>query len=503
MADSLRSTIGPFGRDKILVDDGGMYVVTNDGYTIVIEMDIDDPIGEMIREAARTQHDIVADGTSTVVVLAGDLLVKAGELRDLGVSSTTIQEGYQLAASKARESLSDVAIPISSDDREILLLIAKTTMSGRLIDSTENFLSDLAVQTVETVSAEGEIDLEMIKTLRLRGDSITDSFLIKGAIVESESVHEEMPKRIEGAKVALVDSDVSTESGRKDITARPGNSSEYLSFNDARFDQVQDWIDHVQSLGVEFVVSSGQILDDPIRQMFSNAGILAIELVNEDSEMERIKRATGANIVTHLSMIGEEDLGHAELIDYREVTGDGLIFVENDAARSAAVVCRGGTRYTVDEVERIVKDATAAVSMAIEGGSVLPSAGAVEVEIARELRDYSLTLDDRRQLVIEEFADVIEGIPRTLATSAGMDPILALSDVRKAHHNGNPTTGLDVIEGEVTDVMDVGVIEPTLVKSNAINLATEVSSLLVGIDDVFTAESLSDSFSGTDIWDSE
>ena len=489
VAESVRTTLGPKGMDKMLVSDSGDVVVTNDGVTILKEMDIDHPAANMIVEVSETQEDEVGDGTTTAVVVAGELLEQAEELLDSDVHATTIAQGYRQAAERAKEIVTEEAIDVSVEDRETLEQIAATAMTGKGAESARDTLAELIVDAVLAVEDDEGVDTDNISVETVVGGSIDTSELIEGVIVDKERVDENMPYAVEDADVALFDGAIEVQETEIDAEVNVTDPDQLQQFLDQEEEQLQEMVDELVDAGTD-VVFVGDGIDDMAQHYLAQEGVLAVRRA-KDSDLRSLARATGGRVVSNLDDLSEDDLGFAGSVAQKDIGGDERIFVEDvEDAKSVTLVLRGGTEHVVDEVERAVDDSLGVVRTTLADGHVVPGGGAPETELALALRDFADSVGGREQLAVEAFADALEVIPRTLAENAGLDPIDSLVDLRARHDGGEFGAGLDARSGEVVGMDDDGVVEPLRVKTQAIESATEAATMILRIDDVIAAGDL-------------
>jgi len=497
VAESVRTTLGPKGMDKMLVDDSGGVVVTNDGVTILDEMDIEHPAANMIVEVANTQEDEVGDGTTTAVVISGELLGKAEDLLDQDIHATILAQGYRQAAEKAKEVLEDIAIEVDEDDQEILESIAATAMTGKGAENAKDTLSTLVVNAVRAVADEDGIDTDNVQLETVVGGSIDESELVEGVIIDKERVHENMPYAVEDANVALIETPIEVPETELDTEVNVTDPDQLQQFLDQEEAQLKEYVDAIKSAGADVVICQKGI-DDMAQHYLAQEGILAIRRA-KTSDMKALSRATGARVVSNIDDISAEDLGFAGSVAQKEVGGDQRIFVEDvEDAKAVTLILRGGTEHVADEVERAVEDSLGVVSVTLEDGKVLPGGGAPETQLALELRDFADSVGGREQLAVEAFADAIDVVPRTLAENAGHDPIDSLVDLRSQHDSGETNVGLDAYSGDVIDMLEEGVVEPLRVKTQAVESATEASVMILRIDDVIAAGDLKGGAPGDD-----
>ncbi len=489
VAESVRTTLGPKGMDKMLVDSGGSVVVTNDGVTILKEMDIDHPAANMIVEVSETQEDEVGDGTTSAVVVAGELLDQAEELLDQDIHATTLAQGYRQAAEKAKEIVEEQAIEVTEDDRETLVEIAQTAMTGKGAENSKDLLAELVVDAVLAVKDEDGIDTENVSVEKVVGSSVDQSELVEGVIVDKERVDENMPYAVEDANVALFDGAIEVKETEIDAEVNVTDPDQLQQFLDQEEAQLREMVDHLVDIDAD-VVFVGDGIDDMAQHYLAQEGILAVRRAKSD-DLKRLARATGGRVVSNLEDIESDDLGFAGSVAQKDVGGDERIFVEDvEEAKSVTLILRGGTEHVVDEIERAIEDSLGVVRTTLVDGQVLPGGGAPEAELALQLRDFADSVGGREQLAVEAFADALEVIPRTLAENAGLDPIDSLVDLRSRHDGGEFGAGLDAYTGDVIDMEAEGVVEPLRVKTQAIESATEAAVMILRIDDVIAAGDL-------------
>jgi thermosome len=493
VADAVRTTLGPKGMDKMLVDSIGDIVITNDGVTILEEMEIEHPAAKMLVEVAKTQNEEVGDGTTTAAVIAGELLKKAGELLEQEIHPTVIIRGYNLALKKSIEILENMAKPISIKDKDMLVKIARTSMSGKSGYGNLDKVADLVVEAVTMVAEEKNgkivIDTENIKREKKQGGSSEDTELIKGVIIDKEVVHPGMPKIVKDAKIALVDAALEVKETETDAQIQITDPLKLQAFLEQEEKLLKDMVEKVAKSGAN-VLFCQKGIDDAAQHYLAKKGIMAARRVKK-SDMEALAKATGARIVTNLDDLEAKDLGYAKIVEEQKIGDEQMIFVRDcKNPKAVSILVRGGTEHVVDEVDRAIEDAIGAVSSAIEVGKVVPGGGAPEAEVARGLKKYAETLKGREQLAVNAFADAMEIIPRSLAENAGLDPIDTLVALRAEHEHGNTQMGVNVFDGGVMDMLKEGVIEPLKVKTQALKSAAEAAEMILRIDDVIAASKL-------------
>ncbi|MBN2458206.1 TCP-1/cpn60 chaperonin family protein [Candidatus Woesearchaeota archaeon] len=487
VAETVRTTLGPKGMDKMLVDSLGDVVITNDGVTILEEMSIEHPSAKMIVEIAKTQEDEVGDGTTTAVVIAGELLKKAEGLLDQEVHPTVIAKGYRMASEKSMEILDKMAEKITSKDEKILKMIAVTAMTGKGAEAAKEALADLAVKAVIQVMDEENgtriIDLDNIKIEKKVGASYSRSEFITGIVVDKERVHSGMPKTVKKAKIVLVDSPIEIKNTEIDAKIQITDPSQLQAFLDSEEKMLRDMVEQIAASGAN-VLFCQKGIDDVAQHFLARKGIFAARRLKK-SDMEKLARATGAKIITKLKELSASDLGYAGVVEEVKVGDEDMTYVkECKSAKAVTLLIRGGTEHVADEIKRAMEDAVGDVATAIRSGKVVPGAGAPEIELSKCLMKYAESLSGREQLAVKAFAEAVEIIPRTLAENGGLDPIDVLTELKAAHDKNLKAAGINVFTGKVMDSWKHGVIEPLQIKTQAIGSASEVAVMILRIDDV-------------------
>jgi len=490
IAEAVKSSLGPKGMDKMLVDSSGDVTITSDGRTILDKMDIDHPAAKMMVEVAKTQDAEVGDGTTTVVIVAGELLGKAEDLINKGVHPTVIVEGYSKAADKALETLEKIAIPVKPTGKEFLEKVAATSMASKLVSENKEQLAEIAVEAVlhvaQKVGDEYKVDLDDIMVEKKPGESAAETKLIEGLVLDKEVVHSGMPKRVEKAKIALLESALEIEKTEFDAKINIERPEQMESFMREEENMLKEMVEKIVASGANVVVCQKGI-DDMVQHFLARKGILAVRRAKK-SDMEKLGKATGGKVVTNLEGLTESDLGYAELVEERKIGDDKMTFIEGcKNPHSVAILIRGGTERFVDEAERSVHDALCVVRDVVQEPKILAGGGSPEMEIARALRGYAETLPGREQLAVQSFGEAMEIVPLTLGENAGLDPIDILSELRASHEKGEKWAGVDVFAGKIKDMWKLGVYEPLAVKKQIIKSATEAATMLLRIDDVIAA----------------
>ncbi|MEM2104945.1 MAG: thermosome subunit beta [Candidatus Bathyarchaeia archaeon] len=491
IGEVLKTTLGPRGMDKMLIDSLGDITITNDGAAILDEIEVEHPAAKMMVEIAKTQDDMVGDGTTTAVVLAGELLKKAEELLDQNIHPTIIVSGYRKAAQKAIEVINKIATPVDIEDRETLKKVALTTMSSKAVGPAKEHLAEIAIDAVKQIAEKrGErmvADIDNIQIIKKTGKSLLETQLVRGLIIDKEVVHPGMPKKVENAKIALLDCPLEIEKTEFSAEIRIRDPTQMKAFLDQETKMLKEMVDKIKASGAN-VVFCQKGIDDMAQHFLAKEGILAARRVKQ-SDMEKLARATGGRIITDLDDLTAQDLGEAGLVEERKIGEDKMIFVEKCRdPRSVAILIRAGLERMVDEAERALTDALSVVSDVIENNKIVAGGGAVEVEIAKELRDYATKVGGREQLAIEAFADAIEIIPKTLAENAGLEPIDIIVELRANHEKKDGLhMGVNVFTGKVENMQENGVVEPLVVKEQAVKSAAESAAMILRIDDVIAA----------------
>jgi thermosome len=494
VADAVKSTLGPKGMDKMLVDSIGDIVITNDGVTILEEMEIEHPAAKMMVEVAKTQNEEVGDGTTTAVILCGELLKKAEELIEQNIHPTVITRGYKIAKEEALKILEEIAKPISINDADTLKKIALTSMSGKSVERASPALADIVVQAVKEVAqnVDGKIviDDEDIKREKKHGGSAEETELIKGIVIDKEVVHPGMPKTVKNAKIALLDAALEIKETETDAQIRITSPEQMQSFLEQEEKMLKSMVEKVVASGTNVVLCQKGI-DDVAQHYLAKKGILACRRVKK-SDMDKLAKATGGKVVSNLDDLTAEDLGFAKLVEEKKIGGEQMTFIrECKDPKAVTILVRGSTEHVVDEIDRSIEDAVGAVASALEVGKIVAGAGAPEAQVANRLRKLADKYSGREQLAILAFADALEIIPRSLAENAGLDPIDILVELRSAHEQGKADYGIDLFNGKIADALTMGVIDPLKVKTQAVKSAAEAAEMLLRIDDVISASKLS------------
>ena len=490
IAEIVRTSLGPRGMDKMLVDSLGDVTITNDGATILKEIDVQHPAAKAMVEISKATDNEVGDGTTSAVVLAGALIEKAEELLDKDVHPTTIVDGYKKATEKAREILDSIAIKVDPRDREWLTKIAKTSMATKLVSGEGEFLSGIVVDAILSVVEEQngklKVDIDDVKVEKKAGGSILDTKLIRGIVLDKEVVHNGMPKRVVDAKIALLNSPLEIEKTEFDAKININNPEQIRMFLEEENKMLKGMVDKIKEVGANVVICQKGI-DDIAQHYLAKAGILAVRRAKE-SDMAKLAKATGGRVVTSLEDLSPSDLGYAQTVEERRIEEDKWVFVEGcKNPKSVTIFIRGGTQRVVEEAERSVHDALCVVRDVVLKPKIVLGAGSPEAEVASKLLDWAETLSGREQLAVQKFAEAVESIPLVIAENAGMDPIDTLVELRARHSKGEKTVGVNANTGKVDEVSNFGVYEPLAVKEEILSAATEAATMILRIDDVIAA----------------
>lgn len=490
VAEIVRTSLGPRGMDKMLVDSLGDVTITNDGATILKEIDVQHPAAKMMVEISKATDNEVGDGTTSVVVLAGSLIEKAEELIMKNVHPTVIVDGYRKCAVKAIELLNNIAIKVTNNEKEQLIKIAKTSMQTKLVSKESDDLANIVVmasqQVAETRNGTTKVDLDDIKVEKKSGGSIKDTKLIKGIVLDKEVVHGGMPKRVEKAKIALINSALEIEKTEFDAKLNITSPEQMKRFLDEENTMLKSMVDKVTGTGATVIICQ-KGLDDIAQHYLAKANVLTVRRVKE-SDMTKLARATGARIINNLDDLTSKDLGSADLVEERKVETDKWVFVEGcKNPKSVTVLIRGGSQRVVDEADRSVHDALMVTKDVLEKPFIVAGGGSPEAYVSGKLREWTNTLTGREQLAAEKFAEALEIIPLTLAENAGMNQIDTLADLRSKQNKGSKWAGIDARNSRIADMAKLDIFEPLSVKEQIIKSSTEVASMLLRIDDVIAS----------------
>jgi thermosome len=493
IAEVLKTTLGPRGMDKMLIDSLGDITITSDGAKILEEIDVQHPAAKMMIEVAKTQDKEVGDGTTTAVVLAGELLKRAEELLEQGIHPSVVIAGYQKASDKAIETLEKVAVDVDMDDTETLMKLSNTAIRSKAVANARNHLSAIVIEAIKQIieKRDGQVlaDVDNVQIVKKEGKSLEETELIRGIIIDKEVIHDAMPKKIKNAKIALVNAALEIEKTEIDAEIRIKTPESIKAFLDQESEMLKKMVDRVVASGANVLLAQKGI-DDMAQHFLAKAGVMAARRVKE-SDMEKLAKATGGRMVNNLADLKPSDLGHCGLVEERKIGNDKMIFVEDcKNPQAVAIFVRAGLERMIDEAERSLNDALYVISDVAELPKMVPGGGAIEMEVAKEVRSYARKVGGREQLAIEAFADALEVIPKTLAENAGLDTLDTMVAMKTAHEKKDGLAmGVNVFKGGVVDMMKDGVVEPLVVKLQAIKSGIEVTSMILRIDDVVAAKS--------------
>jgi len=487
VAEIVKTTLGPKGMDKMLVSPTGDIIVTNDGVTILEEMQIEHPAAKMMVEIARTQESEVGDGTTTAVMIAGKLLENAEKLLDKKIHPTIITKGYRLSAEKCQEILKEISLRITSEDEEVLKQIAMTAMTGKGAEDSKEKFADIIVKAVKQVGKQGRIDLNDIKIEKAKGDGVGDTELISGIVLDKEKVSSEMPTLIKSARIALVDFPLEIKNPEIDTKISITSPEQLQAFLNREESSIKEMIEKIKSSDAN-VIFCQKGIDEFAQYLLAKEGIYACRRVAR-SDMEKLAKATGGKIVSNLNELSSFELGDAEVVEEVRHANDLLTYIRGcKNPKALTILIHGGSDHVIDEIKRALMDGLGDVISALKSGLVVPGGGAIEMEIAKRLREFAQGLSGREQLAVEEFASALEFIPSTLAENAGLDPIDILTELRAKHDSGERNAGLNLFTNKVENVLEARIIEPYKIKSQAINSASEVAIMILRIDDVIASQ---------------
>ncbi len=486
VADMIKTTLGPKGMDKMLVSPTDDIIITNDGVTILNEMQIEHPAAKMMVEIAKTQESEVGDGTTTAVMIAGKLLENAERLLDKKIHPTVITKGYRLAAEKAQEILKEISLRITPNDESVLRQIAMTAMTGKSAEGAKEKLSSILVNAVKQVERNNKIDINDIKIEKIKGDGVEDTELISGIIIDKEKVSNEMPPKVEDAKIALIDFPIEVKNPEINTRISISSPEQLQNFLEDEEKTINRMVEKVKASGAN-VVFCQKGVDDFAQYLFAKDGIYVCRRVGK-GDMEKIAKATNGKIVSNLNELDAFELGDAKVVEEIRHGDDVMTYIKGcKNPRALTILIHGGSSHVIDEIERAIRDGLGDIISALKTGMVVVGGGAVEIELAKRLREFSQGLNGREQLAVEEFACALEFIPATLAENAGMDPIDILTELKARHDSGEKNAGLNLLTNKIENALEARIIEPYKIKSQAINSASEVAIMILRIDDVIAA----------------
>ncbi len=486
VSEIVKTTLGPKGMDKMLVSPGGEIIVTNDGVTILDEMQIEHPAAKMMVEIAQTQEIEVGDGTTTAVMLAGKLLENAEKLLDQKIHPTLITKGYRIAAEKCQQILNDISLKITSEDEEVLKQIAMTAMTGKGAEDSREIFAEIIVKAIKQVQEQGKVNLDNIKIEKSKSEGIKDTELISGIVVDKEKVSQDMPQRIKNAKIALIDFPLELKNPEIETKISISSPEQLSGFLEQEEKDIKSLIEKVKNSGAN-VIFCQKGIDDFAQYLLSKEGIYSCRRVAK-SDMEKLAKATSGKIVSNVNELTPFELGNAQNVEEVKHGEDKLTYVKGcENPKALTILIHGGTDHVIDEIERAIRDGLGDVACSLESGLIVPGGGAIEIELSKILREFSQSLGGREQLAVEEFASALEFIPLTLAENAGLDPIDILTELKSRHDSGEKNTGINLFTNKVENILEARIMEPCKIKSQAINSASEVAIMILRIDDVIAS----------------
>jgi archaeal chaperonin len=483
VAEVVKTTLGPKGMDKMIVSPSDEIIVTNDGVTILEEMQIEHPAAKMMVEIARTQEDEIGDGTTTAVMIAGKLLENAEKLLDHKIHPTVITKGYRLAAEKSQEILEELSFRITAENDDVLKQIAMTAMTGKGAEDSREKFAEILVKAVKQIQENGKADIKDIKIEKVKGDGIKDTELISGIVFQKEKISHDMPSHVKDAKIALISFPLELKNPEIDTKVSISSPEQLRSFIVQEEEAIKDMIEKIKNSGAN-VVFCQKGIDDFAAYLLSKYGLFAIRRIAKD-DMEKISKATGAKIVNNLNELSSREIGNADVVEEKKHGDNVMTYVKGcKNPKSMTILIHGGSEHVIDEIERAMKDGLGDIICCLNSGKIVSGGGAVEIELARRLRKFGQTLSGREQLAVEEFASALEFIPVTLAENAGMDPIDVLTELKSMHDSGDKNAGLNLFKNRIENTFEARILEPAKIKTQAINSASEVAIMILRIDDV-------------------
>ena len=488
VADAVKTTLGPKGMDKMLVDAMGEIVVTNDGVTILDKMEIEHPAAKMMVEIAKTQDSEVGDGTTTVVMIAGKLLENAEKLLDMKIHPTVISKGYNMAAEKAKGFLKELSVDVTADRDDVLRYIVMTAMTGKAAETVKEKLAGIIVRAITQIEEDGKVNIDNIKIMKNKSRGIENTELIKGIVIDKERATIDMPTKIEGARIALISDALELKTIEKDarisITS-PDQLQDFLSRDEMRLKEI---VEKIKRTGAN-VIFCQKGIDDVVQYYLSKAGIYACRRVSK-TDLENLSRATGGKIISNLNELNQAELGKAEVVEEMKHGDEAMTYIRGCVnPKAITILIHGGSDHVIDEIERALRDGLGDVSAVIKDKKIVAGAGAIEIELSKRLKSYANTLSGREQLAVFEFANALEFIPSTLAQNAGLDPIDILTELKSRHDKGEKYAGINIFNNKIENAIQEGIVEPMRVKMQAISSATEVATMILRIDDVLASKS--------------
>ncbi len=487
VADAVKTTLGPKGMDKMLVDAIGDITVTNDGVTILDEMQIEHPAAKMMVEIAKTQESEVGDGTTTAVMLAGKLLENAEKLLDMKIHPTVITKGYNLASEKARQFLRELSVETSPDKEDVLKFIAMTAMTGKGAESVKEKFSEIIVESIKQIQEDGNVNLDDIKIIKNKSYSVENTELIKGVVIDKERASIDMPQKVQDAKIALVSEALELKNPEAEAKISVTSPDQLQDFINREEETLKKIVEKVKSSGAN-VIFCQKGIDDVVQYYLAKENIYACRRIAK-SDIESLARATSGKIISNLNELRDEDLGKAQIVEEVKQGEESMTYVSGcENPKALTILIHGGTEHVIDEMERALKDGLGDVASVVKNKMIVAGAGAIEIELSRRLRQFANTLSGREQLAVQEFANALEFIPLTLAENAGLDPIDVLTELKSRHDNGEQYAGINILKNKIENSLEEGIIEPMKIKMQALSSATEVAVMILRIDDVLSSK---------------
>lgn len=483
VADMIKTTLGPKGMDKMLVSPTDEIIVTNDGVTILDEMQIEHPAAKMMVEIAKTQEGEVGDGTTTAVMIAGKLLENSEKLLDQKIHPTVITKGYRMAAEKSQEILNEISFRITPEDEEVLKQIAMTAMTGKGAEDSKEKFAEIIVKAVRQVQKEGKINLNDIKIEKITGEGIKDTELVSGIVFDKERISYDMPQKVNDSRIALIDFPLELKNPEINTNVSVSSPEQLQNFIEKEERDIKNMVERIKSSGAN-VVFCQKGIDDFAQYLLTKEGIYACRRIAKE-DMEKISKATNGKIVSNINEVNSEQLGRADVVEEKRHGDNVLTYVQGcENPKALTILIHGGTEHVIDEIERALRDGLGDVVCSLDSGFIVAGGGAVEIELSRRLRQFGQTLSGREQLAVEEFASALEFVPITLAENAGIDPIDTLTELKSKHDSGERNVGLNLFNSRIENVLESKIIEPLKIKNQAIDSASEVAVMILRIDDV-------------------
>ena len=488
VSDSVKTTLGPKGMDKMLVDSVGDITITNDGVTILDKMEIEHPAAKMMVEISKTQESEVGDGTTTAVMIAGKLLENAERLLDMRIHPTIITKGYNLAAKKSLDFLEELSIELMPNREDVLKYIVMTAMTGKGAEVVKEKFANIIVQAIKQVEDNGSVDIGNIKIVKNKSNGIEDTELIRGIIIDKERISIDMPSKVENAKIALVSEALEMKNPGSETRISITSPEQLQNFLNREEMMLKKIVERVKESGAN-VIFCQKGIDDVVQYYLAKEGIYACRRIAK-SDMENLSRATGGKIISNLNELNSSELGKARIVEEIKHGEEAMTYITGcENPKALTILIHGGSEHVIDEIERAIKDGLGDVAAVIKDKKIVAGAGAIEIELSKKINEFSNSLSGREQLAVREFANALEFIPSTLAENAGLDPIDILTELKSRHDSGEKYAGINILNNKIENCLEAGIIEPTKIKRQAISSATEVATMILRIDDVLASKS--------------